>query len=167
VADEILSEIDLDGNRSISDREEQSYAHNLLRQLVVDVDGVPRGVALVDSVFPSVDLMLRGEGTIRLRVAASFPRLADGRHHLRYSNANRPDIGVYLANALVPTSDRVAVTAQRRDVDQRDLAVDYVLFTGSAARTVGDVALGIAGLGIWIALLRWCLVTARKTSQRC
>ena len=32
-----------------------------------------------------------------------------GPHHLRYRNTHRPDIGVYLANVLVPASDRLAV----------------------------------------------------------
>jgi MYXO-CTERM domain-containing protein len=34
---------------------------------------------------------------------------------------------VYLANALVPSNDRVSVTAQDRDADQRSLRIDYTL----------------------------------------
>src|SRR5262249_39569825 len=36
-------------------------------------------------------------------------------------------VSVYLANVLVPASDRVDVTNQRRDYNQRELDVDYVL----------------------------------------
>jgi len=46
---------------------------------------------------------------------------------LTFRNRHHPDRGVYLANALVPQTDRVEVTAQRRDADQRELTIDYVL----------------------------------------
>ena len=62
--------------------------------------------------------MRRGEGTIRLQAAATLPRLSTGAHQLLFRNSHHPDRSVYLANALVPESDDVAVTAQRRDGDQ-------------------------------------------------
>jgi len=34
---------------------------------------------------------------------------------------------VYLANALVPESDRVAIAAQQRDFNQPELIVDFTL----------------------------------------
>ena len=77
--------------------------------------------------FPDVDAIRRGEGTIRLHPAATFPRLSVGSHQLLFRNRHHPDRSVYLANALVPESDQVAVTAQRRDGDQRDLTIDYVV----------------------------------------
>ena len=59
-------------------------------------------------------------------------------------NTYRSDIGVYLANALVPASDRVMVAAQRRDIDQRDLVIDYMLIgqPAPAARRGLTVACG-------------------------
>ena len=60
-------------------------------------------------------------------MSAAMPPLNAGPHRLLYRNSFRPDIGAYLANALVPTSDRVSISSQRRDVDQRELIVDYVL----------------------------------------
>ena len=39
----------------------------------------------------------------------------------------RADVSVYLANALVPESDRIAITAQRHSVEQRELEIDYQL----------------------------------------
>jgi hypothetical protein len=39
---------------------------------------------------------------------------------------------VYLANALVPDDDRVSVTGQRRDGDQRELTIDYHVRAPSA-----------------------------------
>ena len=71
--------------------------------------------------------MRRGEGTIRLQSAATLPRLSSGFHQLLFRNRHHPDRSVYLANALVPGSNAVAVTAQRRDRDQTELTIDYLL----------------------------------------
>jgi hypothetical protein len=65
--------------------------------------------------------------TGRLRVAAATPSLSAGAHRLSFRNGHHPDIGVYLANALVPADDRVAVTGQQRDVDQRELVIAFEL----------------------------------------
>lgn len=46
---------------------------------------------------------------------------------LRIQNDHLPAVSAYLANALVPDSDRVDVTNQRRDYNPRTLDVDYLL----------------------------------------
>jgi hypothetical protein len=60
-------------------------------------------------------------------------------------------IGVISANALVPGSDEIAVTAQRRDWDQSELIIDYVLgvsaATSTAALLLGSLA---AGMVLWV-----------------
>src|SRR5689334_15588110 len=114
VAESVLAEIDLDRNRTISPDEARGYATRVMRGIAVDVDGIPLKPDLIDNAFPPIEPVLKGEGTASIRMSASLPGLAAGPHHLHYRNANRPDIGVYLANALVPATDRVAVTAQRR-----------------------------------------------------
>jgi hypothetical protein len=62
---------------------------------------------------------------------------------------------VYLANALVPGSDEVAVTAQRRDGEQTELTVDYLLraapATSTAAWLLGSTA---APMVTWLLLTR-------------
>jgi hypothetical protein len=155
VAEAVLAEIDLDANRSISVAEARAYSDRVLHVVALDVDGVPLGLELLDSAFPTVDAVLKGEGTMRIRAVASMPRLADGLHHLRYRNAYRSDIGVYLANALVPASDRVTVAAQRRDFDQRDLVVDYMLRGQSTTAMRGALSFGITGALILIANVWW------------
>ena len=64
-----------------------------------------------------------------------------------------PDRSVYLANALVPESDQVAVTAQRRDGDQTELTIDYVLRTASATSTAAWLLGSIAAAMVLSALL--------------
>jgi hypothetical protein len=144
VAQSILAGIDRDGSGSISAQETESYARELLRGVALDVDGMPVGLDLAASTFPALDAVRNGEGTMRVEAVAQLSRLAAGVHHLHYRNSHRADIGVYLANALVPASDRVAVTAQRRDRDQRDLMIDYVLQADTSRRTEVQVFAGAA-----------------------
>jgi len=163
VAEVVLSEIDRDKNGMISAAEARAYADRVLSAIALDVDGIPLRVELVDSTFPAFDSVRKGEGTTRIQAAASMPRLADGLHHLRYRNTYRSDIGVYLANALVPASDRVIVAAQRRDLYQRDLVIDYQLSRQPASTARRGLSVGVAGALILIANLWWR--TRRRTED--
>jgi hypothetical protein len=127
VADRILADIDLDKSGTLSSSETEAYVRRVLDAITVDVDGSPLAVQRIESAFPAIDAVRQGEGTIRIQLSAAVPHLAPGEHRLRYTNAYRPDVGAYLANALVPRSDRVAVTGQDRDRDQREFRVDYHL----------------------------------------
>ena len=60
---------------------------------------------------------------------------------------------MYLANALVPESDQVAVTAQRRDGDQSELTIDYVLRAAPATSTPAWL-LGSIGAAMALAIAR-------------
>jgi hypothetical protein len=59
---------------------------------------------------------------------------------------------VYLANALVPRSDRIVITAQRRDTTQRDLTIDYVLRPEPTVLSLWTMA-GLTGLALLAGLL--------------
>jgi hypothetical protein len=161
VAEVVLSEIDIDKNGLISVAEARAYSNRVLSAVALDVDGIPLRVELVESTFPTFDSVRKGEGTTRIQAAASMPRLADGLHHLRYRNTYRSDIGVYLANALVPASDRVIVAAQRRDLYQRDLVIDYQLSGQPASTARRGLSVGVAGALILIANLWWRTRTRR------
>jgi hypothetical protein len=127
VADRILADIDLDRSGTLSSIETEAYVRQVLGAITIDVDGSPLAVRRIDSAFPTIDAVRQGEGTIQIHLSAPVPNLGPGEHRLRYRNAYRPDIGAYLANALVPESDRVTVTGQDRDLDQRDFRVQYQL----------------------------------------
>jgi hypothetical protein len=147
VADAVLAEIDTDRNGSISQDEARTYVARVLTGITVDVDGARLTMQAGNCTFPAVEAMRNGEGTIRIDLLASMPHLGAGPHHLNYRNTNRRDIGVYLANALVPESDRVAVTGQDRDTDQHDLSVAYVLQAElPAGRNEWSLAASAAGL---------------------
>ena len=149
VAEQVLAEIDADGNRSISDAEARAYLDRVLGGMAVDLDGTPLPLQRVDSHVPEVAAMLSGDGTIRLHAAAALPRVSAGTHHLRYRNSHRSDIGAYLVNALVPASDRVDVVSQRRDLAQRDATIEYALGADPATRVRGGLSLAFAGALVW------------------
>ena len=132
LAEAIIADIDRNGDLSMSQDEQRAYASQVLRALTLEVDGTPVPVHLAGSSFPDAEAMKRGEGTIRLRTTAAIPRLSRGPHQLLFRNRHDANRSVYLANALVPESDQVAVTAQRRDGNQTELTIDYALRTASA-----------------------------------
>jgi hypothetical protein len=127
LAEGIIADIDRNRDGSLSPDEQRAYASLALSALTIEVDGTPVRAELGGISFPDAEAMSRGEGTIRLRSRAALPRLSTGPHQLLFRNRHHPDRSVYLANALVPRSSDVAVTAQRRDGDQTELIIDYVL----------------------------------------
>jgi hypothetical protein len=141
----ILAEIDRDRNGTISDAEARAYAAVVQGAIRLELDGSVLHPELVESRPPAVDAVSKGEGTLRLRWTAPLPPLADGPHELFYMNAHHRDVGVYLANVLVPSTDRVAVTSQDRDVEQREYTVAYELKGGPAGALRGLAIAGIAG----------------------
>jgi hypothetical protein len=103
--------------------------------------------------------MRRGEGAIRVDFGSRLPQLPAGPHSLRYRNTHRSDIGVYLANALIPTSDRVAITAQRRDTNQHELTIEYLLRGNSRPGSWYGVA---AALVVTLVLLAMFIARRRR-----
>jgi hypothetical protein len=148
VADAIIAEIDRDHDGTLSIVEQQAYARSVLAAIELQVDSRPLHVEPGASAFPDLDAFRRGEGVIRLESVVNLPRLSSGDHHLFFRNAHRLVGSVYLANALVPRNDRITIVAQRRDSEQRDLTIDYVLHRTPVPTTVWLLVggLGIAGL---------------------
>jgi hypothetical protein len=130
VAEGLVSEIDRDRDGAFSAGEQHAYVAGVLAALRLDVDGRPLDVSASAFSFPDAGALRRGEGTINLRARASLAPQTAGTHHVVFRNTYRPDVSVYLGNALVPLSDRVAVTAQHHGAAQRDLTIDYVVRDG-------------------------------------
>ena len=134
VAAGIIGDIDRNRNGVFDTGETHAYSERVLRELRVELDGRPLSLALIDRRFPAPAAMSGGEGTIQLQFTATTPASAARGHRIFYRNDHRPDVSVYLANALAPGTDRVAVTAQTHAVDQRDLVIEYEL-RGTGARS--------------------------------
>lgn len=157
IAPALLPEIDRNRDGSMSGDEQQTYSRLAIDALELAVDGTPVPLQLATATFPASDAIGRGEGTIQLRATAMLPPLGDGVHHLTFRNRHHPDRSVYLANALVPERDAVAITAQRRDGDQSALTIDYVLRgTSGTSRPwlLSGIALASLLLGVMVRVIR-------------
>ena len=142
VAPAAIRAIDIDGDGAFSSVERRAYANAVLKNLSVRVDEGPAlQLALADSNFPAPGTMLTGDVPISVTLEAELPRLDSGDHHLRFRNDNATAGSVYLANALVPDTTRIAITGQDRDADQRQLTIAF---------TVSEAGPSLAELG-WIA----------------
>jgi hypothetical protein len=127
MASEVFGWIDTNRDGEISNAEGEAYARQVLRSIVLSIDGRPVPVKLAESSFPQFRDMSLGVGTIRLRATAKFRAAGAGHHQVSYLNAHRPESSVYLVNALVPANPRIKLADQRRDRTQRGLTLDYAV----------------------------------------
>src|SRR5262245_16817348 len=123
LADDVVRDIDSNRDGELSEDEQQAYGRGVLGAIELGLDGRPLQLDEVIAIVPNLDVLRRGEGSIQVQSTVALPRSSDGAHQLTFRNGYRSDVSVYLANALAPTSDRIVVTGQRRDVQQRDLTI--------------------------------------------
>lgn len=136
VASRVLGWMDTNGDGKMSTAENEAYARQMLSAVGLSIDGRAVPVTFVDGRFPDVRDMTAGAGTIRLRATSKMPPASSGRHQLAYVNDHRPEMSVYLVNALVPADPRIRITDQRRDPTQHRFTLDYDVTTRSGwART--------------------------------
>jgi len=157
VSDRMIAEIDRDGDGSFSNDEQRSFVDRVFTQIEMTADGTRLRVTPRSFTFPAAAAFRTGDGVIAIRAAAPMPANFQGAHHLAFQNDYRRDISVYLANALVPETNRVAVTGQQRDGVQSRLIIAYDL------RAQQQEALPYAGLFAAIAAV---VVVARKSPFR-
>jgi len=99
--------------------------------------------------------MSEGVGTIRLTATTPVWSASAGRHRLVYRNAHRPEIGVYLVNALVPRDKDIQIAGQQRDWQQHELRLDYRVAwplwpTASSWRLVASAAImSLLSVAMW------------------
>jgi hypothetical protein len=127
VADAVIREIDTDRDAVLSDAERRAYAHRVLGGLSLRLDDALVPLMLASSDFPAAGALRGGDAAITIVVDARLPRAADGAHRLSFRNANAAHGAVYLANALLPDDDRVAITGMTHAVDQSGLTVAYTV----------------------------------------
>jgi hypothetical protein len=126
VAPMIFSLINTDHDGRISASEGEKYAKQVVQETVLEIDGRRFRLDLLRYEFPSFQEMNAGEGTIRIYARAPWTGTA-GQHRLVYQNNHRPDLGVYLVNALRPGIPNIEITEQHRDPLQRGLNLAFVV----------------------------------------
>ena len=152
LASNVFAWIDTNRDAEISSAEGDAYARQVLRSVVLKVDGWPVPVTLAGASFPQFRDMRLGVGTIRLRATAKVPSAAAGRHQVSFLNTHRLESSVYLVNALVPENPRIQLGDPRRDRWQHGLTLDYTVIADTPSPLDRTFAL-LAGL----AMLGWLL----------
>jgi hypothetical protein len=97
----------------------------VLANISITVDGEALRLTPEEQQFPSTSEIASGVGVIRLETIAPIAAAGAGAHRLQLVNDHRPDVSVYLVNAMVPGSTRVRIVRQERDPRQRTLTLDY------------------------------------------
>ena len=147
IAEQIFAMVDANRDGQITDAEGDKYARQVIGAIRLSVDSRPLSVTLVSHAFPDRQAMGLGLGTIRLR--ASAPASAGtGRHALVYLNTHAAASSVYLVNALLPSDDRIQISAQERDVEQRGVTVDYGVAPSEGWVRGGWLLTAVAMLGV-------------------
>ena len=121
VADRVFAMVDSDGDGQISQSEEQAYARRVTQEVALEVDGRRAPLRPAGGAFPSRREMEEGVGAIRLDLVAEADLGAAGEHQLSFRNGHLPELGVYLVNALVPTTSEIKIGGQERDPLQREM----------------------------------------------
>jgi nickel/cobalt exporter len=67
----------------------------------------------------------QGICAIRLDLAAEAALGTAGEHQLSFRNDHLPELGVYLVNALVPTTSEIKISGQARDPLQREMRLSF------------------------------------------
>lgn len=157
VASQVLADVDTNQDGVISRAEADAYAARVLSSLSLTVDGRRERLQPVEVRVPEIDAMRQGVGAVRIRALAQLDGTR-GSHELMFQNGHRPDIAVYLANALVPRDTAVEIERQDRDALQRELRIAYRVRSQWTWRLswTGAAALVMAGLiGLRRAPVRW------------
>lgn len=144
VAAQVFALIDRDEDMRVTPLEIEDYAHRVLRDLSLRVNGHDYPLTLVRAESPSWEEIRDGEGTIRLEAFGRAP-LTPGGNRIRYENVHqRGGSGVFLVNVLAPSTRDVAIRTQHRDVLQHAIDVDVDVCT--PINTASWWLLPVAGL---------------------
>ena len=127
VADAVIRDIDANHDGVLSETERRTYGERLLGGLSLRVDAAVVPLTLTASTFPPAGALRGGDAAITLVIDAPVARMANGAHRLAFRNVNTSHGAVYLANALLPDDDHVAITGMTHAVDQSVLTVAYTV----------------------------------------
>jgi hypothetical protein len=159
LAEPIFDAIDTDRSGDISESEQLVYANDVLAALTIELDDHPQTPRLSGHQFPTFEEMRRGEGTIRLKATSPLAPMPPGRHRLRVRNDHRPEVSVYLVNALVPAAREIEIETQTRDRLQHELRLEYRV---APAILTSWPAIAACAMATMLSLVVWRQREARK-----
>jgi ABC-type nickel/cobalt efflux system permease component RcnA len=141
VAPQVLAMVDANHDELISEAEQQAYVDQFLRDIIFEVDNLPRPLTATTFEFPSVLDLKAGVGVIRFTLSADLPPDHRGDHQFFYQNNHQPEISVYLVNALSDDPQWVQIKHQERDILQASLRLDYTVSPDAPVSYGADQAL--------------------------
>ena len=124
VASQVLHQIDANGDGKLSVHEQQQYTHHAVSQVSLMLDHAYLSLKLRDYVFPSVEELRTGSGTINLHLKVHAV-LEPGKHQLRYNNQGAGPDTVYLVNVLLPHNSAIHIQSQKRSFNQAVYDLDF------------------------------------------
>lgn len=127
VSDRLLPLIEIDRNGVISDAEQAAYLDLFFTQARLTCDGNLVPLQIVNSSFPTVEQMKTGIGVIQVKALANIGHLTAGEHTIGLTNDHLPAISAYLVNALVPKDRAIEISAQERDVSQKNYLLRFTV----------------------------------------
>ena len=155
VADRVFALIDVDGDGQISPGEEQAYVRRVLQDIAFEIEGQRAPLELRGVQFPSRREMKEGIGAIRLDLASQAALGTTGEHRVSFRNDHLAELGVYMANALVPTTETIKITGQERDALQHGLRVDFRVLSVDARAWPRWTPVFLFGLCLTLLLPQW------------
>lgn len=146
----MLKLLDTNQNGQLEETEGKDYAHSLLSQLSLKLDGQPINWKFQSMALPQAKVMVLGGGTMRLIAQADLDAPA-GPHTLEFANHHAPLKSAYLANVFVQTTG-LEVSRQQRNPDQSQYQVEYIV--QGQYLPVLPILLGLGGV-VGVAWLYW------------
>ena len=142
VAPEALPQMDTDGDEQISDAEGRAYVEAMLENVVLQLDGEPLTLTIMEIDMPTYLNVQAGYGTIRIFTTATLTAGMTGTHQLEYANNFAPTGAAYQVNAFVDRDVAIKLGKQNRDSIQQTLTVDYTIDSTESAtdETATDIA---------------------------
>jgi hypothetical protein len=124
VSPSVIASIDADADGAFSESEERAYAHRVLDDLSITIDGMSVQPKLISWSFPQPAQMRGGLGEIHIEYAMDLPAGGQNRS-LILTNHHLSGSSVYLMNVLVPQDHGIRLLAQKRNERQSFYELDY------------------------------------------
>ncbi len=135
VAPQVLPQLDKDGDQQISDAESQAYVDDVLRNVVLQVDGKPLALAVTKIDMPPYLNIQSGYGTIRVFTLATLAAGMTGTHKIAYKNNFAPTGSAYQVNTFVDKGIAITLGKQNRDSIQQSMTMDYIIGSATPVAT--------------------------------
>lgn len=147
VATRVMTFIDSNADGEFSSSECDAYAREVLNDLLMEIDGQPQPLTLLNHRCSAPSELVTGFGTISIAADVNISPAAFGHHQLRLRNDHATEIGVYLVNVLIPEARDIEIAEQQRDPLQREFRVGYTVTSSLLPR------LSLVGFALGLTLL--------------